>query len=143
LRDLAAAPGQSVYGRLAGYEDVNDADRLALDPVMRQVVGGRAVDAQAVSASQIRRFETGTLAEKPANSPRQGSVAAPPGRELQRRRAQHTHWGKMLDHSANSADILVQRHATWGMCDQTFQESFQPCLMSKKSAVISRSCRGM
>ena len=31
---------QSVYGRLAGYEDVNDADRLALDPVMRQVVGG-------------------------------------------------------------------------------------------------------
>jgi transposase len=38
---------QSVYDRLAGYEDVNDADRLALDPVMHQVVGGRAVDAQA------------------------------------------------------------------------------------------------
>jgi len=35
---------QSVFGRLAGYEDVNDADQLALDPVMRQVVGGRAVD---------------------------------------------------------------------------------------------------
>jgi hypothetical protein len=30
---------QSVFGRLAGYEDVNDADRLALDPVMRQVAG--------------------------------------------------------------------------------------------------------
>lgn len=28
---------QSVFGRLAGYEDVNDADRLALDPVMPQV----------------------------------------------------------------------------------------------------------
>src|SRR6056297_3570337 len=53
---------QSVFGRLAGYEDVNDADRLALDPVMRQVVGGRAVDAQAASASQMGRFETGTLA---------------------------------------------------------------------------------
>ena len=26
---------QSVFGRLAGYEDVNDAERLALDPVMR------------------------------------------------------------------------------------------------------------
>jgi len=26
---------KSVFGRLAGYEDVNDADRLALDPVMR------------------------------------------------------------------------------------------------------------
>ena len=53
---------QSVFGRLAGYEDVNDADRLALDPVMRQVVGGRAVDAQAASASQMGRFETDTLA---------------------------------------------------------------------------------
>ena len=53
---------QSVFGRLAGYEDVNDADRLALDPVMRQVVGGRAVEAQAASASQMGRFETETLA---------------------------------------------------------------------------------
>jgi hypothetical protein len=50
---------QSVYGRLAGYED---ADHLALDPVMRQVVGGRVVDAQAASASQMGRFETETLA---------------------------------------------------------------------------------
>ena len=53
---------QSVYGRLAGYGDVNDADRLALDPVMRQVVGGRAVDAQAASTSQMGRFETEGLA---------------------------------------------------------------------------------
>jgi hypothetical protein len=53
---------QSVFGHLAGYEDVNDADRLALDPVMRQVVGGRAVDAQAASATQMGRFETETLA---------------------------------------------------------------------------------
>jgi hypothetical protein len=44
---------KSVYGRLAGYEDVNDADRLAFDPVMRQIVGGRVVDAQAASASQM------------------------------------------------------------------------------------------
>ena len=46
---------QPVYGRLAGYEDVKDADRLALDPVMRQVVGARAVDAQAASALQQNR----------------------------------------------------------------------------------------
>jgi hypothetical protein len=53
---------QSAFGRLAGYEDVNDADRLAIDPVMRQVVGGRAIHAQAASASQMGRFETETLA---------------------------------------------------------------------------------
>lgn len=45
---------QSVHGRLARYENVNDADRLALDPAMRQFVGGRAPDAQAASASQMR-----------------------------------------------------------------------------------------
>ena len=31
---------QSVFGRLAGYEDVNDAERLRHDPAMRWVVGG-------------------------------------------------------------------------------------------------------
>ena len=32
---LAGLLRQSVFGRLAGYEDVNDADRLARDPAMR------------------------------------------------------------------------------------------------------------
>ena len=53
---------QSVFGRLAGYEDVNDAERLARDPVMRQIVGGRTVDGQAASSSQMGRFETEVLA---------------------------------------------------------------------------------
>ncbi len=35
---------QSVYSRLAGYEDTNDAERLAVDPAMGHVVGGRAKD---------------------------------------------------------------------------------------------------
>jgi hypothetical protein len=62
LHSLIGLLRQSVFGRLAGYEDVNDADRLALDPVMRQVVGGRAVDGNAASASQMGRFETEVLA---------------------------------------------------------------------------------
>ncbi|MEC7962177.1 MAG: transposase, partial [Pseudomonadota bacterium] len=53
---------QSTFGRLAGYPDVNDADRLSRDPVMRQIVGGRAVDGQAASTSQMARFETDILA---------------------------------------------------------------------------------
>src|SRR6202030_2036269 len=32
---------QSVFGRLAGYEDVNDAERLRHDPAMRWIVGGK------------------------------------------------------------------------------------------------------
>src|SRR3954449_7189159 len=40
---LIAQLRQSVFGRLAGYEDVNDADRLAHDPALRWIVGGRGV----------------------------------------------------------------------------------------------------
>src|SRR5829696_9201099 len=49
---------QSVFGRLAGYEDVNDAERLCHDPAMRWVVGDRAITGSAASASQMGRFET-------------------------------------------------------------------------------------
>src|SRR3954467_7706254 len=35
---LIAQLRQSVFGRLAGYEDVNDADRLAHDPALQKVV---------------------------------------------------------------------------------------------------------
>jgi hypothetical protein len=53
---------QSVFGRLAGYEDVNDADRLAHDPAMRAVVDRGGLDRRAASTSQMGRFETGWLA---------------------------------------------------------------------------------
>lgn len=62
LHSLVGLLRQSAFGRLAGYEDVNDAERLSLDPVMRQVVGGRAIDNKAASASQMGRFETEVLA---------------------------------------------------------------------------------
>ena len=39
---LLAFLRQSIYRRLAGYEDVNDAERLCLDPPLRTAVGGRA-----------------------------------------------------------------------------------------------------
>jgi hypothetical protein len=57
---------QSVFGRLAGYEDVNDAERLCHDPAMRWVVGDRAITGFAASASQMGRFETKWL-NRPEN----------------------------------------------------------------------------
>ena len=53
---------QSVFGRLAGYEDVNDAERLAHDPVMRAIVDHKGLDRMAASSSQMGRFETEWLA---------------------------------------------------------------------------------
>jgi hypothetical protein len=53
---------QSVFGRLAGYEDVNDAERLRHDPAMRWIIGGKAVKGCGASPSQMARFETNWLA---------------------------------------------------------------------------------
>src|SRR5512147_446216 len=55
---------QAIYSRLAGYEDLNDAERLRFDPAMRTVVGGRARGHTAASTSEIARFETETLASE-------------------------------------------------------------------------------
>jgi hypothetical protein len=63
---LAGLLRQSVFGRLAGYEDVNDAERLCRDPAMHWVVGDRAITGSAASASQMRRFETKWLS-RPEN----------------------------------------------------------------------------
>ena len=53
---------QSVFGRLAGYEDVNDAERRARDPVMRAIVDRKGLERSAASTSQMGRYETEWLA---------------------------------------------------------------------------------
>jgi hypothetical protein len=73
---LAGLLRQSIFSRLAGYEDVNDADRLRRDPVIRQLVGGRAVKNGAASASAMGRFETAMLT-RPENL---AALADLPGR---------------------------------------------------------------
>jgi hypothetical protein len=54
---------QSIFSRLAGYEDTNDADRTSVDPTIRHVVGGRAKTKQAASTSQMGLFETEVLTQ--------------------------------------------------------------------------------
>ena len=86
---LAGLLRQSVFGRLAGYEDVNDAERLCRDPAMRWVVGDRAISGSAASASQMGRFETKWLS-RPENL---AALADLPGQwidKVRRRRAPKT-----------------------------------------------------
>ncbi len=59
--DLPALLRQSVYSRLAGYEDVNDAHRLSVDPTMRRITGKKNEDRKAASANTMGRFETQML----------------------------------------------------------------------------------
>lgn len=60
---IAALLRQSIYSRLAGYEDTNDAERLALDPAMRCVTSGKAMKRSAASTSVMSRFETEILTQ--------------------------------------------------------------------------------
>jgi hypothetical protein len=55
---------QSVYSRLAGYDDTNDADRLSQDPAIRVVVGWKGSDSNAASTSEMGRFETEWLTQE-------------------------------------------------------------------------------
>jgi hypothetical protein len=73
---LVGLPRQSVFGGLASYEDLNDADRLCRDPAICWVVGDRAIEGTAASASQMGRFETEWLT-RPENL---AALADLPGR---------------------------------------------------------------
>src|SRR5215218_5553753 len=84
---------QAVYGRLAGYEDVNDAERLARDPAMRAIVGREGLDRPAASSSEMGRFETEWLATE-ANL---AALAALSGAWIDRVHARRPPDGLILD----------------------------------------------
>ena len=55
---------QAVYSRLAGYEDVNDAERLAPDPTFRLMGSERIWERGAALTSRLQSFETELLAQE-------------------------------------------------------------------------------
>jgi hypothetical protein len=55
---------QSVYSRLAGYEDVNDAERLSQDPTFRLIGSEKIWNRGAALTSRLQSFETEMLAEE-------------------------------------------------------------------------------
>ena len=61
LRDLLR---QSIYSRLAGYEDTNDAERLAEDPTFRMLASGERRESSVALTSTLHWFETDVLAEE-------------------------------------------------------------------------------
>jgi hypothetical protein len=52
---------QAIYGRLAGYEDVNDAEQLARDPAMRAVVGRKGFGRPAALMAHLFRREVSLI----------------------------------------------------------------------------------
>ena len=121
---------QSVYSRLAGYEDTNDADRLSVDPTMRHVVGGRASEHSAASTSQMGRFETEVLTQQFNRE----KLAMLPGMWIDRLRKHRAMRELVLD-----MDSSVRRDArTAG--GQRLQRAFRLHLLP--SALLLQSIRG-
>ncbi len=58
---LADLVRQSVYSRLAGYEDVNDAERLSHDPTFRLIGSEQIWERGAALTSRVHSFETELL----------------------------------------------------------------------------------
>jgi hypothetical protein len=61
---LADLLRQSVYSRLAGYEDVNDAERLSQDPTFRLIGSAKIWERGAALTSRLQSFETEILTEE-------------------------------------------------------------------------------
>jgi hypothetical protein len=55
---------QSVYSRLAGYADVNDAERLSQDPTFRLIGSKKILERGAALTSRLQSFETGVLIQE-------------------------------------------------------------------------------
>ena len=61
---LADLLRQSIYSRLAGYEDVNDAARLSQDPTFRLIGSRKILERGAALTSRLQSFETDVLTQE-------------------------------------------------------------------------------
>jgi Transposase DDE domain group 1 len=61
---LADLLRQSIYSRLAGYEDVNHAERLSQDPTFRLIGSRKIWERRAALTSRLQSFETEVLTQE-------------------------------------------------------------------------------
>src|ERR1035437_7831288 len=61
---LADLLRQSVYSRLAGYEDMNDAERVSQDPTFRLIGSEKIWERGAALTSRLHSFETDLLTQE-------------------------------------------------------------------------------
>jgi hypothetical protein len=61
---LADLLRQSVYSRIAGYEDVDDAEQLSQDPTFRLIGSEKIWERRAALTSRLQSFETDLLTQE-------------------------------------------------------------------------------
>ena len=97
---------QSVYSRLAGYEDVNDAQRLSVDPVMRAITG--KINKHAASANTIGRFETDILTQQE----KLASLSEINGRWVQRAMDKTLHRRIIIDMDSSESPVYGEQEGS-------------------------------
>ena len=103
---------QAVFGRLAGYEDVNDAEHLRHDPAMRWIVGGNGLGMRGLGSQNGRRETRWLTAENNLSAlaelsavDGQGSCAP----SAARRRARHG-FERQPDHGEQEMSVWNGHH---------------------------------
>src|ERR1700693_6551412 len=99
---LAALLRQSIYSRLAGYEDVNDAARLSQDPTFR-LIGSRRIRGSVNLASPIIRDGRADTGGQPCRSGRTQSGVSREGRSYRFAAAKRAGYGQHRSPSPRSA----------------------------------------
>ena len=105
LHHLVPLLRQSIYSRLAGYDDTNDAVRLSQDPAMRVIVGWQGSERKGASTSEMGRFETEFLTQEDNRQ----ALARMNTRWVERAMAHTLHQRVILD--MDSSDYSVSSQA--------------------------------
>ena len=128
--DLTALLRQSVYSRLAGYEDVNDAHRLSVDPTMRRITGKKLDNKNAASANTMGRFETQMLSVEDNLQ----ALSEVNGRWVERALQKTTHRRIILDMDSSASPVHGSKKplGTTGISDAP---ATIPCFVSTSSEI--------
>ena len=105
LHHLVPLLRQSIYSRLAGYDDTNDAVRLSQDPSMRVIVGWQGSERKGASTSEMGRFETEFLTQEDNRQ----ALARMNTRWVERAMAHTLHQRVILDMDSSESPVHGQQ----------------------------------
>jgi hypothetical protein len=103
---LADLIRQSVYSRLAGYEDMNDAERLSQDPTVRRISSEKIWERGGALTSRLQSFETDLLTQEENLA----GLA-----DLMAKREEHTRLGMLHAIASHNSYHLGQVGILWQM----------------------------
>ena len=100
--------GWPVSPEYAGYEDVNDAHRLSVDPTMRRITGKNINNKNAASANTMGRFETKMLSVEDNLK----ALSEVNGRWVERALQKTTHRRIILDMDSSASPVHGEQEAS-------------------------------